>query len=89
MAYYCYMVECVDGTYYTGWSKDPQRRMKVHNQGRGARYTRTRRPVKLVYVEEVVDHASALRRELEIKTYSRERKSRLVQAWSGKQTLTE
>ncbi len=45
MAYFCYIVECTDGTFYTGWSTDPDRRVKVHNAGR-ARYTRQRRPEK-------------------------------------------
>jgi putative endonuclease len=81
MAYYCYIVECADGTFYTGWAIDPQRRLKVHNQGRGARYTRSRRPVKLVYVEEVADHVSAMKREREIKKFTHERKARLAQEW--------
>ena len=78
MPYFCYILECVDGTFYTGWTTDPPRREKQHNAGRGARYTKIRRPVKLVYVEEVSDHASALRRELHIKGYSREQKKKLV-----------
>ena len=53
MAYFCYIVECVDGTYYTGWSTDPNRREKIHNAGRGAKYTKQRSPVKLVYIEPV------------------------------------
>ena len=78
MGFYCYIVECADGTYYTGWTVDPQRRVAVHNRGRGARYTRTRGPVKLVYVEELPDRKSAMKREIAIKKMPRERKSRLV-----------
>jgi putative endonuclease len=76
--YYCYILECADGTFYTGWSTDPQRRERQHNAGRGAAYTRMRRPVRLVYVEPVPDHSSALRRERKIKAMPRQRKLRLI-----------
>jgi putative endonuclease len=79
MAYYCYMVECQDGSYYTGWSNDPKRREKQHNQGHGARYTRQHGPVHLVYVEEVPDHSSALKRERAIKSLKHEQKKKLAQ----------
>jgi putative endonuclease len=78
MPFFCYIVECVDGTYYTGWTSDPQRREKQHNAGTGARYTRMRRPVKMVYLEEQPDKITALKRELAIKKLSRERKEKLV-----------
>ena len=78
MAFYCYLLECADGTYYTGWAVDPERRVAVHNKGRGARYTRMRLPVKLVYVEEQPDRKSAMKREIQIKKMDRERKSRLI-----------
>ena len=78
MAYFCYILECSDGTFYTGWSTDPQRRERQHNAGRGARYTRDRRPVRLVYVEEQPDKPSALRRELKIKRLPREKKKKLI-----------
>ena len=77
-ACFCYILECADGTFYTGWSTDPSRRERQHNLGRGARYTRSRRPVKLVYVEEQEDRSSAMRRERAIKAMSRERKRRLM-----------
>ncbi len=48
MAFFCYIVECADGTFYTGWSTDPERRLRQHNRGKGARYTRTHGPVRLV-----------------------------------------
>ena len=79
MAYFCYILECSDGTFYTGWSTDPERRERQHNLGRGARYTRDRRPVRLVYVEELPDKPSALRRELRIKRLPREKKLKLIE----------
>lgn len=78
MECYCYILECADGTYYTGWSTDPVRREKQHNQGRGARYTRTRRPVRLVYVESLPDRANAMRRERTLKAMKREQKRKLI-----------
>ena len=78
MSFYCYIVECADGTYYTGWTVDPERRVAIHNKGRGARYTRMRAPVKLVYLEELPDKASAMKRELAIKKMKREGKMKLV-----------
>jgi putative endonuclease len=77
MECYCYILECADGTYYTGWSTDPQRRMDQHNKGKGARYTKTRRPVKLVYVEPQTDKVSALKRERAIKALTRKQKMNL------------
>lgn len=78
MPCYCYIIECSDGTFYTGWTTDPERRVKTHNAGRGARYTRTRRPVKLVYLEPQPDKVSALKRERVIKTMTREKKQKLI-----------
>jgi len=75
---YCYIVECADGTYYTGWTVNPENRVAVHNKGRGARYTRTRCPVKLVYVEELPDRKSAMKRELAIKSMKRGQKMKLI-----------
>jgi putative endonuclease len=78
--FYCYMVECADGSFYTGWSTDPQRRTQEHNRTlKGARYTRTRRPVRLVYVEPQADRGAAMRRELQLKNMSHAQKQRLVQ----------
>jgi putative endonuclease len=48
MSYFCYILECSDGSYYTGWTTDPQRRLRQHNRGIGARYTRSHGPVRLV-----------------------------------------
>ena len=79
MSYYCYMVLCANGAYYTGWTTDPARRAREHNAGRGARYTRMHGPVELVYVEEVADHSTALKREVEIKRYSHTRKAAMAE----------
>lgn len=78
MAYYCYIVECADGSYYTGWAKNPEAREKLHNLGRGAAYTRLHRPVRLVYIEEVPDLQAALRRERTIKRLSHAQKKKLI-----------
>ncbi len=77
MPYYCYMVECADGSLYTGWTIDPDRRVAQHNAGRGAVYTRLHRPVKLVYLEEVPDHRLALIRERELKKLTHATKAAL------------
>jgi putative endonuclease len=79
MAFYCYILECADGTFYTGWTTDPPRREKQHNAGRGAKYTNTRRPVKMVYVEEQPDRSAAMKRELAIKAMKREKKRGLIE----------
>ena len=76
--FYCYILECADGTFYTGWTTDPQRRLRTHNRGAGARYTRTRRPVRLVYVETQPGRSEAMRRERQIKTYNRSHKKALI-----------
>ncbi len=78
MAVFVYMVECADQTLYTGWTTDVERRLAAHNAGRGARYTRERRPVRLVYVEEVADRRAALKRELKIKRMRRSQKLQLI-----------
>jgi putative endonuclease len=78
MTVYVYMVECTDQTLYTGWTTDVERRLKMHNAGRGARYTRERGPVRLVYVEEVANKPAALRRERQIKRLPRAKKLQLV-----------
>jgi putative endonuclease len=72
------MLRCADGTIYTGYARDPERREKVHNAGRGARYTSGRRPVCLVYVEKCRSVGAALRREHEVKGWSRTKKEALI-----------
>ncbi len=77
-SFYCYLLECADGTYYTGWTTDPPRRLAQHNAGRGARYTRSRRPVRLVYLEELPDRAAAMKRERALKRLSHQEKKELM-----------
>jgi putative endonuclease len=78
MSAFVYMVECADKTLYTGWTTDVERRLKAHNAGRGAKYTRERGPVRLVYIEEVADRRAAMKRELEIKRMRRAKKLQLI-----------
>ena len=78
MLFYCYILECADGTYYTGWTSDPERRLRQHNKGTGSRYTRSRLPVKMVYLEPQPDRATAMKRESAIKRLSRQRKMKLI-----------
>ena len=68
---YTYIVRCNDGTYYTGWTNDIEKRLKTHNEGKGAKYTKTRRPVTLVYYESFQTKEEAMRREWEIKQMKR------------------
>ncbi len=75
---YVYIVECADGSLYTGWTVNVEQRVKVHNAGRGARYTRMHGPVKLVYAEEQPDRVAAMKRELEIKRWPRAKKLKLI-----------
>ncbi len=88
MGFYCYIVECSDGSYYTGWTTDPDRRTRQHNHGTGARYTRTHGPVKLVYLEEMSDRRTAMLRELSIKRLTHPQKQRLILAYQNQISLT-
>jgi putative endonuclease len=76
--YTLYIVECSDQTLYTGIARDPYKRLVQHNAGTGAKYTRSRRPVRLVYTESMKTRGEALKREYEIKKWSRQRKIDLV-----------
>jgi putative endonuclease len=76
--HYVYVVRCADGTLYTGYARDPRRRVKAHNAGRGAKYTAGRRPVTLVYVEKLKTKGEALSREHALKQLRRPQKERLV-----------
>ena len=75
---YTYMLRCADDTFYTGWTTDLNRRVSAHNKGTGARYTRPRRPVELVYHEVFATKEEAMRREWEIKQLPRKEKLKLV-----------
>ncbi|KHD14816.1 GIY-YIG nuclease family protein [Clostridium butyricum] len=76
---YVYIVECSDGTLYTGWTNNLDKRIGQHCNGTGAKYTRGRGPVRLVYHEEFNDKRDAMRREYEIKRYSRINKLKLIE----------
>ncbi len=78
MSYYVYMLKCNDETLYTGYTDNPERRLQVHNAGKGAKYTRSRLPVELVYQEAQPDKSAALRREAAIKRLSRAQKLTLI-----------
>jgi putative endonuclease len=79
--FFCYMVRCHDGSYYTGWTLDPERRVKQHNAGRGAAYTRLHRPVELVYIEPQPDRSSAMRRERRIKMMTHAQKETMAETY--------
>lgn len=81
MAAYVYMLRCGDGSLYTGWTNNLQQRLAMHRAGRGARYTRGRGPLELVYYEELDSKEEAMRREYAIKQLSRKEKLELVEAW--------
>ena len=74
-----YILKCADGTLYTGWTTDLERRLQAHNSGRGARYTRGRGPVRLAYREEQSDRSAAQRREAAIRRLPRAGKLKLIE----------
>ena len=76
---YTYIVKCRDATLYTGWTTDLDGRVNAHNTGKGAKYTKTRRPVELVYFERFETKQGAMRREWEIKQLSRKDKLKLIE----------
>jgi putative endonuclease len=80
---FVYLLRCSDGTIYTGWTLDVARRVQTHQQGRGARYTRARRPVTLIYQERLPSRRAAMRREIAIKKMSRAGKLALAEKRSN------
>ena len=84
MAAFVYMLRCKDGSLYTGWTNDLEHRLAMHISGRGAKYTRGRGPLELVYSEELPDKEAALRRECAIKKLRREQKLALLQTWQAR-----
>lgn len=78
MANYAYIVECFDGTLYTGYTNDLEKRVQAHNSGKGAKYTRSRLPVRLVYFEEFETKEKAQSREWHIKRLTRAKKLELI-----------
>ena len=75
---YTYILRCADGTYYTGWTTDPDRRLKAHNSGKGSKYTRSRLPVELVHLEQFETKEEAMSREWHIKHMTRQEKQALI-----------
>lgn len=78
MSWYVYMLRCRDNSLYTGYTDDPERRLMVHNVGKGAKYTRSRLPVTLAYREECPDKSTALKREFALKRLSKPEKEALI-----------
>lgn len=76
-----YILRCGDGSLYTGITIDVAERLKKHTEGKGAKYTRGRAPLKLVYLEECESHSQALKREYRIKQFSREEKEKMILQW--------
>ena len=83
--HFIYMIQCADGTLYTGWTTNLESRMEAHNSGTGAKYTRGRGPVQLLYSESFAEKGEALKREHEIKKLTREKKLALIGAKSQDQ----
>ena len=79
--YFVYMVRCVDNSLYTGYTTDLERRVKTHNEGKGAKYTRARLPVRLVYYKEVENMSEGLKLEAKLKKLSKKKKEDLVQGF--------
>lgn len=76
---YTYILKCADGTLYCGWTNDLEKRLKSHNDGKGAKYTRSRLPVNLVYYEEFDSPVEAQKREYRIKKLTRQEKLKLIE----------
>ncbi len=76
---YVYLLKCADGTLYTGWTNDLEHRVRMHNEGKGAKYTKSRRPVALVYWEPCESKSAALKRERAVKRLARAQKLRLIE----------
>ena len=86
---YVYLLRCSDGSFYCGWTTDLEKRLVQHNRGEGAKYTRSRLPVTLVYSETYTDRHEALSREWHIKRMSREAKMRLIRAGSAEKPCVD
>ena len=78
VAAFIYILRCKDGSLYTGWTDDVEKRFKAHSEGKGAKYTSGRGPFELIWQEEVADKSAALKREIEIKKWSRKKKEQFV-----------
>ena len=80
--YYVYILKCVDGSFYCGYTNNVEKRFEKHKSGKGAKYTRSRLPLEIVYIEEFETKSDALKRECRIKAMSRVQKERLVADYS-------
>ena len=80
VSHFVYIVRCADGSLYIGYARDPQARLAAHNCGHGAKYTCSRRPVRLVYAEPLPTLSAALKREYELKQWPRAKKQALIRA---------
>ena len=80
---YTYMVECSDGTLYTGWTNNIEKRIEIHNEGKGAKYTGSRLPVELKYYETFATKREAMQREYQIKQLSRQDKLKLIKEFEN------
>jgi len=78
MPYYVYVIQCKGSSFYTGYTKDLDLRMRLHMNGKGSRYTRMHKPLKLVYVEEVGSRSEAMKREKKIKRLNHRQKLKLI-----------
>jgi putative endonuclease len=85
MSFYVYILQCVDGSFYTGYTKDLDQRTKQHADGKGARYTKAHKPQRLAYTELFGNRGAAMKREREIKKLSHQQKLSLITANSGKE----
>jgi len=85
--FYTYLLQCADSSLYCGYTVDPEKRLKEHNSGTGSRYTRSRRPVELVYLEEHETKHGAMSREAQIKRLSRTEKLNLIRSKAPESSL--
>lgn len=83
-SHYVYILKCSDGSFYTGYTTDIDKRLNIHEQGKGAKYTRGRGPFQVVYEETFTDKSEAMRREIEIKKLSRAEKDKLIRVHTEK-----
>ena len=86
---YVYLLRCADGSLYCGWTNDPERRLRAHNAGTGSKYTRTRRPVALVWLERCESKEAAMSRERHVKRMTREEKIHLTEERKSHETDRE
>ena len=84
---YVYILRCKDNSYYTGWTNDLDNRILMHNNGKGAKYTKSRLPVELIYFEKCADKSAALKRECAIKQLTHKEKEKLINSHNRKDEI--